>query len=490
MSIFRNLILSITPTETFHIEDGIELTPAERIEVEQMQKDEQLRRRDPKAYMARVEQRREANLRNILQAKRLANGPSNLLWKSSLGSQPAGWHQMIPGMDASHPSSTALAGMGLLSSTGPVIGADVGSMPPPPTGSNKGTTANSRDEQFLSTRAAAVHTENWSHASTSLPDEHGFPSSSDRSGLDKTQTEPTSKSLDKQLLDRQMVTPDSSPAASENADAETIDALAKEVTELFRLTESSSFVPVAKKGGIPKAMQEAAGSDFCAIMARKGLENKRIALSETLRTLYALDLHQRILLRSPNEDEYRRLVTGVKKLLDREEVKPMHLLQAAINKLPSPNRDTDDAQQGDVSQSHHKTDTDGEKRQPKSKPKMAVGGMLSHLAPPTSPETSPNSQGPSGIARAAQRTLDLLIPVNGHREGGGKNHSSRTHSEMKDPKEGSEARKHRLPEEETGKAKKMKRAASVAPNFSGTGPMETDFNTFLDKEATRASNPK
>ena len=174
MSIFRNLILSITPTETFHIEDGIELTPAERIEVEQMQKDEQLRRRDPKAYMARVEQRREANLRNVLQAKRPANGPSDPLWKSSLGSQPAGWHQMIPRMDASHPSSTALADTGLLSSTAPVIEADVRGMPTPPTGSNKGTTANSRDEQFLSTRAAAVHTENWRHASTSLPDEHSF----------------------------------------------------------------------------------------------------------------------------------------------------------------------------------------------------------------------------------------------------------------------------------------------------------------------------
>lgn len=59
----RNNILSITPSETFHIEDGVELTPAERMEAEQMQKDEQLRRRNPKAHTAMILGRREMDLR-------------------------------------------------------------------------------------------------------------------------------------------------------------------------------------------------------------------------------------------------------------------------------------------------------------------------------------------------------------------------------------------------------------------------------------------
>ena len=42
----RNKILSIIPSETFHIEDGIELTAKERMEAEQMQRNEQLRRRN------------------------------------------------------------------------------------------------------------------------------------------------------------------------------------------------------------------------------------------------------------------------------------------------------------------------------------------------------------------------------------------------------------------------------------------------------------
>ena len=59
----RNNILSITPSETFHIEDDFELTPAERMEAEQMQKEEQLRRRDPKAHTVLISGRRERGLR-------------------------------------------------------------------------------------------------------------------------------------------------------------------------------------------------------------------------------------------------------------------------------------------------------------------------------------------------------------------------------------------------------------------------------------------
>ena len=59
----RNKILSIIPSETFHIEDGVELTAKERMEAEQMQRDEQLRRRNQQAHHAMIQERKEKEYR-------------------------------------------------------------------------------------------------------------------------------------------------------------------------------------------------------------------------------------------------------------------------------------------------------------------------------------------------------------------------------------------------------------------------------------------
>ena len=61
----RNKILSIVPSETFHVEDGVELTAKERMEAEQMQRDEQLRRRNPKAHNAMILERKEKECRTF-----------------------------------------------------------------------------------------------------------------------------------------------------------------------------------------------------------------------------------------------------------------------------------------------------------------------------------------------------------------------------------------------------------------------------------------
>ncbi len=54
---FRTPILSIIKSSTFHVDD--ELTAEERKEAEQMQRDEQLRRKDPAKYFAMVVERRQ-----------------------------------------------------------------------------------------------------------------------------------------------------------------------------------------------------------------------------------------------------------------------------------------------------------------------------------------------------------------------------------------------------------------------------------------------
>lgn len=53
----KHPIVSITPSESFYLDDGHDLTAQERMEAEQLLKDEQLRRRNPGQYQAMLQQR-------------------------------------------------------------------------------------------------------------------------------------------------------------------------------------------------------------------------------------------------------------------------------------------------------------------------------------------------------------------------------------------------------------------------------------------------
>lgn len=111
----QNRIISITPSETFHVEDGVELTAAEREEAEQMQKTEQLRRRDPKAYYAREGDRK------MRQVQHTAMPPSKIgTWTNGRpGTQPVHWHA---------PNNIHLD-LGLPPSTAPTMTANMGGLP-------------------------------------------------------------------------------------------------------------------------------------------------------------------------------------------------------------------------------------------------------------------------------------------------------------------------------------------------------------------------
>jgi superfamily II DNA/RNA helicase len=65
-----NKILSITPTETFYTEDGIELTAAEEKEAEQMFKDEQVRRQQQQAHLAAEKKRLEDHRAHLAAEKK------------------------------------------------------------------------------------------------------------------------------------------------------------------------------------------------------------------------------------------------------------------------------------------------------------------------------------------------------------------------------------------------------------------------------------
>ncbi len=114
----QNRIISITPSETFHVEDGIELTPAEWKEAEQMQKTEQLRRRDSKAHCA-MEGDRKSKLQLVPQHTAM---PPSILGTSNNGypsTQPVHWS----------PPSTVRPDLGLPSSTAPSVTTNMGGLP-------------------------------------------------------------------------------------------------------------------------------------------------------------------------------------------------------------------------------------------------------------------------------------------------------------------------------------------------------------------------
>ena len=67
------IIRSMDLTETFHQEDEMKLTEEEKKEAEQMQKDEQLRRRNPGAYSAMINARREEEWRSMRTSAAQAN---------------------------------------------------------------------------------------------------------------------------------------------------------------------------------------------------------------------------------------------------------------------------------------------------------------------------------------------------------------------------------------------------------------------------------
>ena len=103
----RNKILSIVPSEAFHIEDGVELTAKERMEAEQMQRNEQLRRRNPKAHNAMTVEQRERDFRPF-QHTSAHNLPSADIDPSMAGTQPIWGHGPMTAIgDMLPPPSTA-----------------------------------------------------------------------------------------------------------------------------------------------------------------------------------------------------------------------------------------------------------------------------------------------------------------------------------------------------------------------------------------------
>ena len=450
-----------------------------------MQKDEQLRRRDPAKYFAMIERRRHAGVHKVQQATRLPTTPGSQ--KASVTStRPPGRHNKAAGPDSplqqspvASPSQPAMKDTAPSSITSPQ-GTCAGDMPPP-AAPNSHTTPTLRVERAISTPASTLPMIYTGDVATSLGAHHRS-SSASPSNWTASRSSLAPECLDKELMDRQLLVPDSSPTVSRDGDAEILDALNYEVGNLFRHTNMLLKQSPKERVNMPARIQDIAKEVFYAAMSAKGLRNPTLALADAARKLYAQELSHIIFEISSDEGEYRRLVAGVKRLLERDEVKPKHLVKIMMEKHNSATGRSAMSHLIDVSKDIHMTMADTGKVQAHLKARKEehgtepVGPMLSHLASSSSPETFP------ATGKDAQRGLDLVTPDHTQKSNNSKRKANEETIELED------GLMHGQHQDDSRQAKKAKGATAIGPNFKNpSGHTEQQFQDLLQKEANRVS---
>ena len=260
-----------------------------------------------------------------------------------------------------------------------------------------------------------------------------------------------------------------------------LDALNYEVGNLFRRKNMLLKQSPKERVNMPARIQDLAKEIFYAAMSAKGLRNPTLALADAARKLYAQELNHIILEISSDEAEYRRFVAGVKRLLERDEVKPKHLVKIMMEHNSATGRsamsDLIDVSTGIKSamadtgkaQAHVKARKEKDATEP-------VGPMLSHLASSSSPETF------SATGKDAQRGLDLMTPEHGQHSNNPKRKAKEETVELED------GLTHGQRQDDSRQAKKAKAATAVGPNFKNpSGHTEQQFQDLLQKEANRVS---
>ena len=450
-----------------------------------MQRDQQLRRRDPAKYLAMVERRKHAVIHTAQQATRLPSTPGSQ--KASVtNTQPTGRHNTVAGPDSPLQSSTvASSSQFAMKDTAssfitPRQGKCARDMPPP-AAPDSHAAPTSRVERAISTPASTLHMIYTSDVATPSGS-HNRSSSAGPSNWTASHLPLAPECQDKELLDRQLLVPDPSPTGSGNGDAEILETLNNEVGNLFRHTTAPLNQSLNERGDMSAKIKDIAKEGFYAAMSAKGLRNPILALADAARKLYAQELSHIIFEMSSDETEYRRLVAGVKQLLERDEVKPKHLVKVMMEKHNSVTGPSTMSPLLGVSKGIQMKMADAGRVQANGKAREDehwtehVAPMLSHLASSSSPETSP------ATAKAGQIGLDLVTPAHAQKSN---DHKRRANGETIEPKD---AMMQGQRQDDGRQAKKAKGATAIGPNFKNpSGHTEQQFQDLLQKEANRAS---
>ena len=392
-----------------------------------MQKDEQLRRRDPKAYCAMILERKEKELRPFRQAP-THSLPSATAVYPATGSQPVRWDApMLATGEMLRPPSTA-----------PNAASGTGSMLDIP--------------RVLTNNAAVSTTLDQPRPRPLSPSSPTAGKGTSINGLNQMKpiVEPQFRSKTPEFTshDLQKHIEDSITFLAKNHISQLEEALGEAIGNLFR--DGPSDGSVINKGLVPKAMRKATREDFQAIISRKCLENKYEQIPESLRLKYARQLRGFIVQKAKTEEEHRRLASKVKLLLDNESVNPEILLKVMGDTL-RPVKPTEVEVIG------------------QNQPDTNVDGLPEHVeatkkALPAAEQRVDRHESESG-------------PINGVN-----NHETK----LNGSKEKKGGRKRSVPADEEHSRKKAKRASAPATNFAESN--HKMFTNLLNRETARGSS--
>lgn len=204
---------------------------------------------------------------------------------------------------------------------------------------------------------------------------------------------------------------------------------------------------------VPRALRKATREEFQAILSRKCLDT-----ADSLRLSYARELRGYVFRKAKTQEEYGRLVSGLKLLLDKESISPKILLKVLGDKLRPVKPDAPpDIVVGRQDQPDRETS---------GHPDRVQGETES---------TVPTSEDQSGHQRAGSGPTN---GINGHKAemNGARNQS----------KEKKRGRKRSVSADEEQR-KKAKHVPAPAPNIHSSETMENTFEKLLSREAARSS---
>ncbi|KAL9131167.1 MAG: hypothetical protein Q9217_000820 [Psora testacea] len=313
-----NPILSIIPSETFQIDDGLELTPEEKREVEQLQKDEELRRRDPVRYSATIMQRKVRN----------RHGESKLMENPSLAvsTAPRGFSDTSY-LHSHHPSITAH--MAPSASTAPTA-MENKNYDQQPSG------ASARDGP-LELDGINPSLQPITSCQRALPSR--TPASSERNSSPVPCAAAQSSLLPAEKLTQDRLSPQPSRSIGKveapAGQSRTETHIREELNEHLGFISQTRCVATDH---IPVSIRQSARRDLQDAISSKLPTSNGTAGSITTAEIYATQIASLVQEKSHDAEEFRRALNGILSLIKREIVDPATLVRLTfgIHNPPNP----------------------------------------------------------------------------------------------------------------------------------------------------------
>lgn len=403
-----------------------------------MQKEERLRRRDPKAHTAMILERRERVTRPLQQYAPLHNPPPTAFVDPMTSTQQVRWDApMIATGDMLRPPPAA---------SDPTLGSGIMLDAPTNASSSLTISPNPDRPQFGTLSPTIARAGKAACVPISEQAQPGLVAPGRLIGTPKFTTHDLQNHIDNSVT-----------FSANNQVAQPEEVLGEAIGNLFG--EGPLERSLNNKGLVPKALQKATREEFQAIISKKCLENKYGHVDESLRLSYARELRTFIVQKAKNEEEHRHLASGLKNLLDKQSINPKTLLKVLGDKLRAskPDPSTDNAIVLQILPDH------------------TISGQLEQMDGQTERITTA-AESESGFQKPRSGPVSS---INGHKTD--MNESTNSSTDTRGGRKRSAAADHEHPK------KKVKSALASTPNSSPSKTMESNFANLLKREAARAA---